>query len=46
VNAPQLPWIQRAANTLTPEAGDAVILALAVAVIVSIIAIAVFGWLQ
>jgi hypothetical protein len=38
----RLPWIQRAANAVTPELGDAVVLAIAVAVVAVVMVVAVF----
>ena len=37
-----MPWIQRAANAVTPELGDAVVLAIAVAVVAVVMVVAVF----
>jgi hypothetical protein len=39
-----VPWIQRWANALTPEVGDAVIVAMAVLVMLGVLAASFFGW--
>jgi hypothetical protein len=41
----RLPWIQRAANALSPEVGDAMVLAIAVAVVAVVVVLAVTGQL-
>ena len=41
----RLPWIQRAANALSPEVGDAVVMAIAVAAVAVVAVLGVTGQL-
>ena len=41
----RLPWLQRAANALTPELGDAVVLAVTVAGAAVVVVLALTGQL-
>jgi hypothetical protein len=43
INSTRLPWLQRAANAVTPELGDAVVLAVAVAAVAVVVVLAATG---